>query len=552
MTGHGALTPARDRVGGGSGPDERQRARRFGARVFLAIVLLSAGGAFVGLDTSSLWNDELYSAYFSDPGQASLGAMLLRAAEDVHPPLYYALVYLAAQLGGDFTVVARGLSAVIAILTLAVVYRAFPRGVGRFPRLFACAFAATSEVWFLKSQEIRSYGLALLFSAVFLHLGIRLQGALGSGRAPRGALAAFVLAGMLAGLTHFYLLLLAAGMIATLLLFSVNWRQRAVLCGAGLLIPIPALAFIAWQGRQGFEAAGWLSADGGFLFYHTATGLMQLLGSAVGTVSVLALLSAYGLLRWSGRLRQGDAEAAGRLHVFIVLPCVLTVALSLLITFAYVPNYQSKLYFVLAPFLWVFLGLIAEALTRDHRLAWPVVGLLVALICVSGTRVLWRAVPMKEEWRASAEAVDALAACKGARIPVALPAGDKIRGDMGRRFYGYYLESSRSVDFLKVPQDRVPETFAQEPLKSLVGARLDGEDPCPILLWSSHHLHRDEIDSLARAVEAGHGGRGAARVRVREFSVPEKYDFLFSFFFTVKPPSSFLVLANAGEPARRE
>ena len=88
----------------------RYDAIQIGTWGLVVVILLSSVGAFVGLDSSSMWHDELFTAYVSDPEQSSLPAMLLRAAEDVHPPGYYALVYGVTRIvGGDFAVVARGL-----------------------------------------------------------------------------------------------------------------------------------------------------------------------------------------------------------------------------------------------------------------------------------------------------------------------------------------------------------------------------------------------------------------------------------------------------------
>jgi uncharacterized membrane protein len=155
--------------------ESRVSSMRIAEYCYLTIIIVSCAGAFVGLSASSMWFDELFTAYFADPVISSVGELVGRAAEDVHPPGYYLLVWAVNRtIGGDFAVVTRGLSAVLSIIAVAVLYHAFPRPIGRFGRLFACAFATTSMLWYPYSQEARSYALGFVPATILLLLAFRI------------------------------------------------------------------------------------------------------------------------------------------------------------------------------------------------------------------------------------------------------------------------------------------------------------------------------------------------------------------------------------------
>ncbi len=490
------------RAAHGEGPGSR--ALRVGILGFVVVILLSVGGAFVGLDASSMWVDELYTAYFADPDQPSLRAVLLRAARDTHPPGYYLSVYLVTQLGGEFAVAARAFSAAMAVLALGILYLALPRGAGRFERLFVCAFAATSDLWFYQAQDARAYSLCFVFAAVFLYLGVRILGARRDGDLPWGRLAALGVAGVLAGLTHFYLLYLAAGVLGALILLAVTWRQRIGLVACGLAIPPAALAYLAWQsqfktsGRAGLE---WLSNEPRELFYHTATGIWQIFGP-VGALFIAWAVAAYAVVNRT-RIRPSRGSAAFfDVYAFILLSCLIAVSLALLMSFLVVPSYQHKLYFVLAPFAWTFFGLVAAEAARGSRRTGLTVGIMLAFLVVSSVKLLWRDVPIKQEWRASAEFVASRPGCEGAVLPVIEVGASVIPEGEQARFHGYYLDGPERAELLPIPQRRVSEALRGDPLMSLLRARIAGRDDCPVLLWSVHRMDRAEAEAFAREVGA--------------------------------------------------
>jgi len=139
----------------------------------LALFLILSTATFVrvyGLGGPSFWVDEVYSAMVVE----SFSKMW---ASDVHPPLYYALLYLWASFSTtDYWL--RLLSAVLGVLTVAMTY-VVGRIVFNTPAaLWAAAFLAIMPIHVEYSQEARPYALlTFLFAtgvwAVFLVEGRR-------------------------------------------------------------------------------------------------------------------------------------------------------------------------------------------------------------------------------------------------------------------------------------------------------------------------------------------------------------------------------------------
>ena len=72
------------------------------------VCLAFALKALLLIDATSLWSDELYSVGKSF--QSDFGALLAMLREDMHPPLYYALLWLWGALVGQSPISLRLLS----------------------------------------------------------------------------------------------------------------------------------------------------------------------------------------------------------------------------------------------------------------------------------------------------------------------------------------------------------------------------------------------------------------------------------------------------------
>jgi uncharacterized membrane protein len=128
-------------------------------------------GAWIGLETSSLWLDELITRWIviGDGGGDSLAA---RLATDVHPPLYYPLLYGYTRLLGTSDAALRSFSALAACAAVIVFISGTRRSFSLAGRLFGAGVATGSGFWFYQSQNVRDYGLSLLIAALILSLSL--------------------------------------------------------------------------------------------------------------------------------------------------------------------------------------------------------------------------------------------------------------------------------------------------------------------------------------------------------------------------------------------
>ena len=130
----------------------------------LLICLLGIGLRPWRLPWQPLWADEGYSVYFaSEP----LLHMVKLTAQDIHPPLYYALLHGWLQLLGTTAPVAlRLFSVLMALLALPLFMRLAATLFPQQPRLrlVAILLFALNPLLLFYSQEVRMYGLALTCS----------------------------------------------------------------------------------------------------------------------------------------------------------------------------------------------------------------------------------------------------------------------------------------------------------------------------------------------------------------------------------------------------
>ncbi|MBI1297006.1 hypothetical protein GC175_18795 [bacterium] len=136
--------------------------------LYLLFVVLAVGVALrlLRVTWQPLWWDEGYSVYFATE---PLLSMLRLTAEDIHPPLYYALLHGWLLLWGNASPLAlRSFSILIGVLSLPalwwtarVLFPARP-GLG----LWSMLLLAISPMHIFYSQEVRMYGLELLLGVL--------------------------------------------------------------------------------------------------------------------------------------------------------------------------------------------------------------------------------------------------------------------------------------------------------------------------------------------------------------------------------------------------
>jgi 4-amino-4-deoxy-L-arabinose transferase-like glycosyltransferase len=139
----------------------------------LALILLGFALRVLRLDFQPLWWDEGYSVWFATH---PLGQMAALTAQDIHPPLYYALLHGWTLLLGTAPIVLRLLSVVAGTLMIPAIYLAGRRLLGKRAALLAALLVAISPLAVFYSQEIRMYGLVALLSTGILLVAWRMLG----------------------------------------------------------------------------------------------------------------------------------------------------------------------------------------------------------------------------------------------------------------------------------------------------------------------------------------------------------------------------------------
>lgn len=323
----------------------------------LALVLaLAAALRFYRIGARSLWLDEAASYLFARDGLAAVVEWLRL---DSGPPLYYFLLHVWMRLFGASEAALRGLSAVLGVALVALVYPVGKRLLGRRGALLAALLAALSPIQVRYAQEARGYTLLAL--AGLLGMWGLWRWLEGGGR---GWLALHVGAFIAALYSHNYafFLLGAAGLFA--LVEGVRARRplRALvgfpLIAAGYLPWLPMLlAQLANKGPYAWMALSWqetgfggalaasleaLSFGGGAPPYVGLEGL----GQAGPLPVVLSAAAAAGGLAVAGvRWRRGRREAAACtwLSLYLLAPLLAAAGYSLLFDPIYLPGRVDQL-----------------------------------------------------------------------------------------------------------------------------------------------------------------------------------------------------------------
>ncbi len=339
----------------------RRASRRDDLLVLVLLLLalgLAAGVRFYALGAQSLWSDEGNSAALA---ARPLAQIARDAANDIHPPLYYALLHLWTRQLGNSEAALRSLSAVLGVVLVWVTAEIGRRMFGRATGLAAAFIAAIAPFQVYYSQEARMYILLALATAVsflalwgyLVHEARRIE-ADGDGRPPtRWGLPATValVISWTAGLyTHYFFPVIMAvqGVLFLVWLWqtrsldSVLWRLLRWL----LLMGLAVLAFAPWAIPAFRQIAGWdapadrptLVAGLAAVARQVTSGPQVLLGGATWGPWLLALLAAFGALPWplsaekeapGGRIARLDTIRYVMYPAWVLAPIVAILALGL-------------------------------------------------------------------------------------------------------------------------------------------------------------------------------------------------------------------------------
>jgi hypothetical protein len=487
--------------------------RRLAVVGFGFAVAIGLAFAFIGLDTHSLWFDELFTVKLLEPWPGT--TLLDRIVTDVHPPLYLLGLSAFTQVFGASEAMLRLPSALAACGAIGIFVLATHAAFSLPARLFGAALATGSLFWFNQAQNARSYALCLLIVAGILALALaRLRGARGW-RLP--ALLLLMLAGTF---THFYVLYVSLAVL--ILLGLLERRDRVVLAAGAIGLVLAAglyVKLVIEPHTQVSLAENWYRNDPAWYLAVLRSCLLYTLGTP-GLVALL--LAAVTLVH--GRHASGGRLLPDRATLFLAGTPVLVLLGAIAGSTLLAPNFWDRNFLVVSPFFWALGARLYDAAIDEAvptiRLALTaalavlvlsMAGVAVARLPCAEARVLY------EPYRQSAEWIRSLPACRGETLPVVTtdspnwtkPGYAELIYDGA---YGYYLQGFAPTALV----------FSRDLARGRLSARLEQDlqrrltTGCPVLAWSAHNMSPETIAWIEARLLALLGG-DAGQVAIRAF-----------------------------------
>ncbi|MGH9100736.1 MAG: glycosyltransferase family 39 protein, partial [Acidimicrobiales bacterium] len=147
----------------------RVRTRRLAAGL---LALTAAGAAIRLVIPRGLWLDEATSVH---EASLSFGGMIHALyASDVHPPMYFCVLWGAIRLFGDGELAVRLPSIAAGVLTIPVLYLLGKEAYDRRTGLVAAAVGAVAPILVWYSQEARMYSMLALFGLIAVWAQVRI------------------------------------------------------------------------------------------------------------------------------------------------------------------------------------------------------------------------------------------------------------------------------------------------------------------------------------------------------------------------------------------
>lgn len=360
----------------------------------LIILLLSALGIrLYGLDAQPLWWDEGYSLYASS---MPIGSMIVETAEDIHPPLYYAVLHVWEMLAGTTPVSVRLLSAFIGVLIVLLVFTVLRRQGAPKLAWLAGTLVAVNPFLVYYSQEVRMYALTTLLALIstclmFLWLEDRVD-------QPRkssvGVLFAYLAITAATLYTHYYtMFIVLAQTIFVLIAYRAHSLRKRWLIGQGVL----GILYLPWVVFTATRLAAYVGGKVSIEQSHPL-GPFDFLGRHLAAFAVGHLPSEWGDLYWSGLLCLALAvlgvvkgrQLVGRKAEWVYWPIlVLTSLLGAFIinlVYPFNPRGFERLVLFAAPAYCILVAAGCLYLWQKQRVVGGLI--VVVLIAVSGV-TLW-------------------------------------------------------------------------------------------------------------------------------------------------------------------
>ena len=381
----------------------------------LALTLLAFGLRLHRLDFQPLWGDEGWSYYFAS---MSLGEMMRLTAEDIHPPLYYAVLGGWLRLVGVNPEIARFLSILFGTALVPAAYRLAHSLYDRVAGLAAAAVVAVAPFAIYYSQEVRMYGLVTLLGLASVYFFVELME---GGREPggdsgpqaagdkrsKGYALGYVLTTTMALYTMYFAVFIPLFQLVYFLATSRGRKLKAVIAHPFIRsLSVAVLLYLPWVIYVGAKLATYVQgkrvAEG-----YIPLGPLRFIESHIVAFSVGHLSDATHVLAWTTLLflpiallglfyrsprTMHDASRTTR-HASRITHHALLVALYLLLplllgylvnlVYPFIPRYFERTLMLVAPAWWLLLG---AGLAWLWRRSW------LALVGVAATMLLFQMV----------------------------------------------------------------------------------------------------------------------------------------------------------------
>ncbi|MGC8878781.1 MAG: glycosyltransferase family 39 protein [Anaerolineae bacterium] len=377
----------------------------------LFLTWLAFGLRLYRLNFQPLWGDEGWSFYFAG---MTLPEMMRHTAQDIHPPLYYALLHGWLNLIGSTPEGARLLSIMIGTLMVPVVWRLGSFLLDRRAALLGSVLTTLAPLAVYYSQEVRMYMLVTLLGAAswyfFAHLVQVVPDSADGERDSQGQWVGWLLGYGLATAAALYTMYYAVFLLLAQVIWlgtrrvarqkdgyaqpngtsgsgdgtSAAWRRGTLGIGIATVLYMPWVVYVVQQLLQyvqgkrvaeqyvPLDALHYLSAYlAAFSVGHLSEALVGLRWVAV----VFGLLAVLGLLYGIQHRRFPNGW---------LLPCWLAVPLGggfiINLVYPFAPRYFERTLLLAAPAWWLLVAAGWAWLWRHARVLFRGAGILLLIL----------------------------------------------------------------------------------------------------------------------------------------------------------------------------
>ena len=491
---------------------------RFEIACFGIACFIGVAGAFVGLQAHGFWFDEFITAWIIEPG-GGVGNLISRIVTDVHPPLYYAVLFVYSKVAGHSDAALRSFSALSMGAALLIFVAATRRTFSLPARLFGGAIASGSLFWFVQSQNARPYALCLLIGAGILALCLSFlaERQKDDTRMPR-TLVGLIALMFVGSFVHFYVMYECVAALIVLALFNRRQRYAMVGIAAALLISSALyVKFVVTPFSQANLGSNWYRNDPEW-YYRVLESSAQYSFGAAGSLALAICAGVFLFYRRSARPLTPRSSVGSfpldPVTALLVGVPVLVLMAGIVGSTLFAPNFFDRNFLVVCPFLWGLCARVYDAAMagapRPIRLA---INLALSAVVLSMAAIVMERLPSKrppllyEPFRESAEWIKTVPECRDQIVPVTTadrsawykPGFAEVlyASAYGRYLHGFAL--AQLVFAEEIVAHRLPADLRAE-----LQRRLDG-DGCPILAWSVHNMNIEAMavikDELLRSMD---------------------------------------------------